>query len=505
MPNIDYIIDSLKKQITSFEKQVEKAEVGSIIEVGDGIARMTGLSKCQLAEMLEFPGPSADEAGRTFGVALNLEQETIGAMILGEYQHLKEGDEVKRTGRILSVPVSDKFIGRVINPLGQPLDGQPEVKTDKFYPIEKIAPGVIAREPVNTPVQTGLKAIDAMIPIGRGQRELIIGDRQTGKTAIAIDTIINQKGKNLICIYVAVGQKKSKIARLVAKLKEAGAMDHTVVVMTSAADPASLTYIAPYAGCALGEYFMDQGKDALVVYDDLSKHAWAYRQISLLLRRPPGREAYPGDIFYLHSRLLERAVKLNKESGGGSLTALPMIETQAGDVSAYIPTNVISITDGQIYLESDLFYRGVRPALNVGLSVSRVGSVAQIKAMKQVAGKLRLALAQFRELEAFAQFASDLDPQTRQQIDRGRRIVEILKQPQYQPMPVENQVAIIYAVTNGYLDDIAVPAVKDWEERFHKFMKTMRPEILTTIREKKILDEELEKKLKKAIEEFKNM
>jgi F-type H+-transporting ATPase subunit alpha len=493
----NYIIEILKKQIQEIKPTVEILKVGTVVEVGDGIARISGLSDCLAGEMLEFPE-------NTFGVALNLEEEIVGAMILGEYQHIKEGDIVKSTGRILSVPVGEKLIGRVINPLGQPLDGKGEIKLEKFYPVEKIAPGVITRQSVNTPLQTGIKAIDSMIPIGRGQRELIIGDRQTGKTALAIDTIINQKGKDCICIYVAIGQKESKIAKIVAKLEEFGAMEHTIVVITSASDPASLSFIAPYAGCAIGEYFMDQGRDALVVYDDLSKHAAAYRQISLLLRRPPGREAYPGDIFYLHSRLLERAAKMNQDYGGGSLTALPIIETQAGDVSAYIPTNVISITDGQIYLETDLFYRGIRPALNVGLSVSRVGSAAQIKAMKKVAGRLRLDLAQYRELEAFAQFAAELEENTKRQLERGKRLTEILKQDQYVPMPVENQVAILYAGVNGYLDDVPVEKVKEWEEKFHEFMAIEPRKVLKQIAKEKDLTAAIEENLKAAIIEFKN-
>ena len=504
MSNANTIIESLKKQIAAFEGQTEAEEVGKIIEIGDGIARMSGLSRCQASEILEFvPSEVKADTKPTFGVALNLEQDTVGAIILGSYQHLKEGDTVKRTRRILSVPVAEELIGRVVNPLGEPLDGKGPIKTSKFYPIEKIASGVITRQSVNSPVQTGIKTVDSVVPIGRGQRELIIGDRQTGKTALAIDTIINQKCKNMICVYVAVGQKESKVARIIAKLQETGAMDYTIVVVSGASEPAALTYLAPYAGCAMGEYFMDQGKDVLCVYDDLSKQAWAYREVSLLLRRPPGREAYPGDVFYLHSRLLERACKLNKENGGGSLTALPIIETQSGDVTAYIPTNVISITDGQIYLESDLFYRGIRPALNVGLSVSRVGSAAQIKAMKKVAGKLRLALAQFRELEAFAQFASDLDPQTRAQIERGRRLVEVLKQPQYAPMAVENQVAIIYAATNGYLDDVPVEKVGEWETAFHKFLDRNAVDMLKEIQEKKELTTEIEESLKTSIKNFK--
>jgi F-type H+-transporting ATPase subunit alpha len=492
----DYIVETLKKQIKEFKTGVKMEKTGTVVEVGDGIARISGLADCMSSEMLEFPG-------NVFGVALNLEEDTVGAMILGEYLEVKEGDKVKTTGRILEVPVGKGVVGRVVNPLGQPLDGKGEIKAETYYPVEKIAPRVITRQAVNQPVQTGIKAIDSMIPIGRGQRELIIGDRQTGKTAIAIDAIINQKGQNMICIYVAIGQKESKIARIVAELEKYGAMEYTTIVVAGASDPASLAYIAPYAGCAMGEYFMDQGKDTLVVYDDLSKHAVAYRQISLLLRRPPGREAYPGDIFYLHSRLLERAAKLNEKYGGGSLTALPIIETQAGDVSAYIPTNVISITDGQIFLESDLFYQGIRPALNTGLSVSRVGSAAQIKAMKKVAGKLKLSMAQYRELAAFAQFGSDLDEATRKQLNLGQRMQEVLKQGQYEPMPVENQVAIIYAGVNGHLDNVPVEKVREFEKGFHKFLTTGYKKTLAAIAEKKELTEEIEKELKKAIEEYK--
>ena len=493
--SIHSIVEELRKNIAGFEKQVEVEDVGVVTDVGDGIAHMSGLSTCKASEMLEFPGG-------TLGVALNLEEETVGAVLLGDYSHIKEGDTVKRTGRILSVPVGEELIGRVVNPLGQPVDGGPAFHMKKFYPIEKIAPGVMTREPVTQPVQTGIKAIDAMIPIGRGQRELIIGDRQTGKTAVAIDTIINQKGQNMICVYVAIGQKESKIARIVAKLKETGAMDYTIVVAAGASDPASLLYIAPYAGVAMAEYFMDQGKDVLCVYDDLSKQAWAYREISLLLRRPPGREAYPGDVFYLHSRLLERACRRNKESGGGSITALPIIETQAGDVTAYIPTNVISITDGQIFLETDLFYRGIRPAVNVGISVSRVGSAAQIKPMKKVAGKIKLSLAQFRELEAFAQFSSDLDPETKKQIELGQRLVEALKQPQYQPMDVAHQVAIIYAVTNGYTNDVAVTEMRAWEEKLHAFLDKTKKLLLEKMG-KGEWDDKIEAELKEAIAEFK--
>jgi F-type H+-transporting ATPase subunit alpha len=491
----NHIVDELKKNIAAFEKQVEVEEVGAVLEIGDGIARLSGLSKCQANEMLEFPG-------NTIGVALNLEDETVGAVILGDFKQIKEGDTVKRTGRILSVPVGEELIGRVVNTLGQAIDGGAPIKSKKFYPVEKIAPGVMTREGVNQPVQTGIKAIDAMIPIGRGQRELIIGDRQTGKTAVAIDTIINQKGQNMICVYVAIGQKEAKVARIVAKLKETGAMDYTIVVSSSASESAALQYFAPYAGVAMAEYFMDQGKDCLIVYDDLSKQAVAYREVSLLLRRPPGREAYPGDVFYLHSRLLERAARRNKEAGGGSITALPIIETQAGDVTAYIPTNVISITDGQIFLESDLFYRGIRPALNVGISVSRVGSAAQTKPMKKVAGKLKLNLAQFRELEAFAQFSSDLDADTKKQIDLGQRLVEILKQPQYQPMQVENQVAIIYAVSNGFANDVDVKEISAWEANLHKFLNTRHKPVLDKMA-KGTWDEAVEKELKEAITEFK--
>ena len=494
MASKEFIIESLKREIArAAGPTVEK--IGTVVEISDGVARMTGLSECMAAEMLEFPGG-------TLGVALNLEKETVGAILLGDYAHIKAGDEVKSTGRILSVPASEGMIGRVIDPLGRPLDGKGPIATDELMPVEKIAPGVITREKVNQPLQTGIKAIDSMIPIGRGQRELIIGDRQTGKTAIAIDTIINQKGKDVVCIYVAIGQKESKIAQIMAKLEEADAMRHTIIVIAGASDPASLTYIAPYAGTAIGEYFMAKGRDALVVHDDLSKHAWAYREVSLLLRRPPGREAYPGDVFYLHSRLLERAAKLSKDFGGGSLTALPIIETQAGDVSAYIPTNVISITDGQIYLESDLFYRGIRPALNVGLSVSRVGSAAQTKAMKKVAGKLRLDLAQFRELEAFAQFATDLEEGTRRQIERGRRAVEILKQPQYEPLPMSHQVAVLYALINGQLDAIPAAQVRDWEKGYRAYLSSARKDVADAIESAKDINDDVKKKLEESLTEF---
>ena len=493
-----YIIETLKQQIQQAKLDIETERVGNVIKIGDGIATVSGLTEVMSSELLEFPNG-------ILGVALNLERDNVGVIILGDYLKIKEGDLVKSTGRILEVPVGEQMIGRVIDALGQPLDGKGEIKTEKFYPVEKIAPRVITRKSVDTPLQTGIKAIDTMIPIGRGQRELIIGDRQTGKTAIAIDTIINQKGKDVICIYVAIGQKESKVAKIVAELEKRGAMEHTIVVFASASDPASLSYITPYAGCALGEYFMEQGKDALIIYDDLSKHAWAYRQISLLLRRPPGREAYPGDVFYLHSRLLERAAKLDEKYGGGSLTALPIIETQAGDVSAYIPTNVISITDGQLYLETDLFYQGIRPALNVGLSVSRVGSSAQIKAIKKVAGKLRLELAQFRELAAFAQFSSDLDEKTKKRIERGKILTEILKQGQYEPMPVEKQVAVVFAAVNGLLDDIEAEKIKEFEKKYLEFMADKYQDVLDKIIEKKDLDEEIEKKLKESVEEFKKI
>jgi len=494
------LIEELKKQIAGFENVTSREEVGTVLEVGDGVARVSGLTDVLSQEMVEF----VTATGETIvGVVLNLEEDEVGVMLLSETGSLKEGDVVKRTKRILSVPVADKVVGRVVNALGLPIDGKGAIEAIKHYPMEKIAPGVITRKSVNQPIQTGIKAIDALIPVGRGQRELIIGDRQTGKTAIAIDTIINQKGQDITCIYVAIGQKESKVARIVAELEKSGAMEYTTVVVAGASDPAALSYLAPYAGCAIGEYFMDQGKDVLVIYDDLSKHAWAYRQISLILRRPPGREAYPGDIFYVHSRLLERSAKLSDEFGGGSLTALPIIETQAGDVSAYIPTNVISITDGQIYLESDLFYKGIRPALNVGLSVSRVGSSAQIKAMKQVAGTLRLDLAQFRELEAFSQFGSDLDEKTRSLIERGRRAVEILKQPQYAPLPVEREVAILYALTRGHLDDMAVEDLAKFEKEFFMYFETTGKVALDAIIKEKALTPEVEEMLKRHITAFK--
>jgi F-type H+/Na+-transporting ATPase subunit alpha len=488
----------LVQQITNFSSAIETREVGSVVQIGDGIARVYGLGNVGALELVEFTKQGV------MGIALNLEEESVGVMVVGPYTQIEEGDEVRRTGRIASVPVGPELIGRVVNPLGEPLDGKgPLPSTMASRPVEVIAPRVVLRSPVNTPVQTGIKAIDAMIPIGRGQRELIIGDRQTGKTAVALDAIINQRGGDLTCIYVAIGQKASSIAEVVNILEQEGAMEHTIVVAVSAQDPAPMWYLAPFAGCAMGEYFMWEGKDALIVYDDLSKHAWAYRQISLLLRRPAGREAYPGDVFYLHSRLLERAAKLSKEYDGGSLTALPIIETQANDVSAYIPTNVISITDGQIYLEPDLFYAGVRPALNVGISVSRVGSSAQTKAMKQVAAKMKLELAAFRELAAFAQFASDLDRTTRAQLERGLRSQEVLKQPQFEPFSLAKEVAIIYALTNGFLDDVPIDKVRAWENEFHRFMETAHPEIAETIMRDKALSDETIATLRSAIDEFK--
>ncbi|NLT94371.1 MAG: F0F1 ATP synthase subunit alpha [Clostridia bacterium] len=495
----DEISSILKKQIENYDIAVEVSNVGTVIQVGDGIAQVYGLQNTMAGEMLEFPGG-------VYGMALNLEENNIGCVILGPFTQIKEGDEVKRTGRIVEVPVGEALIGRVVNALGQPIDGKGPIITDKFRPIESPAPGVIYRKSVHQPLQTGLKAIDSMVPIGRGQRELIIGDRQTGKTAVAIDTIINQKGQNVICIYVAIGQKASTVASVYNKLEQFGAMDYTIIVAATASEPAPLLYIAPYAGCAMGEEFMYNGKDVLIIYDDLSKQAVAYRELSLLLRRPPGREAYPGDIFYLHSRLLERAAKLNDEMGGGSMTALPIIETQAGDVSAYIPTNVISITDCQIFLESDLFYSGVRPAINPGISVSRVGGAAQIKAMKKVAGSLRLELAQYRELAAFAQFGSDLDKATQARLNRGERIVEILKQDQYKPMAVEEQVVIIYCCIHGYLDDIPVEKVRKFEEGLMRYLKnsSYKDEVLKAIKTTGELKEDTEEALKKAIKEFKD-
>ena len=490
------IVDILKQQIAAGQDQVTISNVGTVVEVGDGIARVYGLANVMLSELVEFT-----ETG-VIGLVLNLEEDSVGVVIMGDYTGIEEGAEVRATGRLASVPVGDALVGRVVNALGQPIDGKGAVSTDKTRPIERIAPGVILRQDVDQALQTGLKAIDSMIPIGRGQRELIIGDRQTGKTAVALDTIINQKGSGVICIYVAIGQKQAQVAQAVATLEEFGAMDHTIVVMASAADPAALQYIAPFAGCAMGEEFMEEGRSALIIYDDLSKHAWAYRQVSLLLRRPPGREAYPGDVFYLHSRLLERAARLDDKLGGGSLTALPIIETQAGDVSAYIPTNVISITDGQIYLESDLFYAGVRPAVNSGLSVSRVGGAAQIKAMRQVAGRLRLDLAAYRSLAAFAQFGSDLDANTQQQLNRGARLTEILKQGQYHPVPVEEQVAILWAGTNGLVDDVPVADIQEFEQGFLEYLRSANSEILTTIRDEAQLSDATLEALAGALSAF---
>src|SRR5471032_1005922 len=485
----------IRDQIGNYAVNVDVAEVGTVISVGDGIARIHGVERAMSGEMLEFPNG-------LFGIALNLEEESVGAVLLGRSTEIKEGDTVKRTGRIISVPVGEELLGRVVDSLGQPIDGKGPIGTTTFSPIERLAPGVVDRQSVKEPMQTGLKAIDAMVPIGRGQRELIIGDRQTGKTAVAIDAILNQKDTGVICIYNAIGQKQSTVAQVVRTLEEADAMRYTIVVAATASDPAPLLYIAPFSACTFGEYFRDSGRHALVVYDDLSKHAQSYREISLLLRRPPGREAYPGDVFYLHSRLLERAAKLNNELGGGSLTALPIIETQAGDLSAYIPTNVISITDGQIFLEGDLFHQGVRPAINVGNSVSRVGGSAQIKAMRQVAGSLRLDLAQYRELAAFAQFGSDLDKVTQSQLNRGARLVEILKQPQFEPLAVERQVAIIYAGTNGYMDTVAIADVRSFETELYRYIETRYPLLFGGIREKKQLDDELKPMLDKAVKEF---
>ncbi|OGL44995.1 MAG: F0F1 ATP synthase subunit alpha [Candidatus Schekmanbacteria bacterium RBG_16_38_11] len=490
------ISEIIKKQISGFEPAVDVKEVGTIIMTGDGIARVYGLEKVMYGELLEFPHG-------IYGIAFNLEEDNVGAVLFGENSEIKEGDIVKRTKRLMEVPVGEKLVGRVVNALGQPIDGKGPVETEHFGYLEKIAPGVVDRRPVKEPLQTGLKAIDSMIPIGRGQRELIIGDRQTGKTALAIDTIINQKGTGVICIYVATGQKRSTVAQVVKTLEDYGAMEYTIIVSATASEPAPMQYISPYTGCAMGEYFRDRGGHALVIYDDLSKQAAAYRQLSLLLRRPPGREAYPGDVFYLHSRLLERAAKLNDELGGGSLTALPIIETQAGDVSAYIPTNVISITDGQIYLETDLFHSGVRPAINVGLSVSRVGGSAQIKAMKQVAGRLRLDLAQYREMAAFAQFGSELDKATQAQLSRGERMVEILKQGQYMPVTVEKQIVTIFIGVNGLLDDIPVTQCQRFEKEFLQYIESSYQDILTEIKMKKEINKEFEEKLKKVITEFK--
>ncbi len=490
------ISEIIKKKISDFEKSVEVAEVGTVITVGDGIAKIFGLDNVMSGELLEFPGG-------VMGMALNLEEENVGAVLMGDDSQIREGDIVKRTKRIAEVPVGDSIVGRVVDGIGQPIDGKGPIASKEFRKIEVIAPGIVKRQSVRESLQTGLKAVDAMIPIGRGQRELIIGDRQTGKTAVAIDTIINQKGQNVVCIYVAIGQKRSTVAQVVKTLEEHGAMEYTIIVSATASDPAPLQFISPYTGCTIGEYFRDKGGHALIIYDDLSKQATAYRQLSLLLRRPPGREAYPGDVFYLHSRLLERAAKLSDKLGGGSLTALPIIETQAGDVSAYIPTNVISITDGQIFLESDLFYSGVRPAINVGISVSRVGGSAQIKAMKQVAGTLRLDLAQYRELAAFAQFGSDLDKATLAQLNRGQRMVELLKQDQYKPLAVELQILVIFAGTNGYLDDIQVNAVKKFEAELLRFVTSKNQALLNDIKTKKQLDDDLKARLKSTIEEFK--
>ncbi len=489
------IASVLEKEILDFKKEMDVSEVGEVIQVGDGIARIYGLENVMSSELIEFPN-------EVFGMALNLEEDNIGCILFGRNELVNEGDVVKRTGKIMEIPVGKEVVGRVINPLGQPIDGKGPIKSEYTQPIERKALGVVQRQPVKEPLATGLKAIDSMIPIGRGQRELIIGDRQTGKTAIAIDTIINQKGKDVSCIYVAIGQKLSSVARVIKTLETYGAMKHTVVISATASEAAPLQFIAPYSGASIGEYFRDNGMHALVIYDDLSKHAWSYRQISLLLRRPPGREAYPGDIFYLHSRLLERAAKLNDELGGGSLTALPIIETQAGDISSYIPTNVISITDGQIYLESDLFYSGVKPAINVGLSVSRVGGHAQIKAMKQVAGRLRLDLAQYRELEAFAQFGTDLDKATLAQLTRGEKLVEVLKQGQYKTMPFEKQIAVIFVAVNGLLDEMPTEQIKNFETEFYAFLESKYNEVLTEIAEKKEISDELREKMLKISNEF---
>jgi F-type H+-transporting ATPase subunit alpha len=492
----DEISRVLLAEIENFDAVTNVSETGSVISVGDGIARIYGLENVMAGELVEF-GPD------TVGLALNLEEDQVGVVLLGDYGNVKEGDQVKRSGKIMSIPVGDAMIGRVVDALGKPIDGKGDIITSETNPIERVAPGVIDRQPVKQPLQTGIKAIDAMVPIGRGQRELIIGDRQTGKTTVALDTIINQKGQDVICIYVAIGQKRSTVAQVVKTLEQHGAMDYTIVVAATASDPAPMQYLAPYSGSAIGEFFRDSSRHALLIFDDLSKHAAAYREISLLLRRPPGREAFPGDVFYLHSRLLERAAKLSNEKGGGSMTALPFIETQAGDVSAYIPTNVISITDGQIYLESDLFNSNVRPAINVGLSVSRVGGSAQIKAMRSVAGALRLELAQYRSLEAFAQFGSDLDKTSQDQLNRGKRWVELLKQGQYSPVPVEKQVAILFAGGNGYLDDVRVEDVRRFEAEFMKYLDSSQTDLLTAIREKKELSDEVKAKLKAALTEFK--
>jgi F-type H+-transporting ATPase subunit alpha len=492
----DEITQLIRQQIENYESKIAVDEVGTVITLGDGIARVHGLDKVMAGELLEFPHDVA-------GIAMNLEEDQVGVVLLGEYTEISEGDEVKRTGRIMSVPVGEALVGRVVNSLGQPIDDKGAIGSDQFIALERLAPGVIDRQPVREPMATGLKAIDSMIPIGRGQRELIIGDRQTGKTAVALDTIINSKGNDLICIYNAIGQKRSSIAQVVKILRDAGAMDYTIVVAASASEPAPMQYISPYAACAMGEYFRDTKRHALVIYDDLSKHAASYREISLLLRRPPGREAYPGDVFYLHSRLLERASKLSDKKGGGSLTALPIIETQAGDVAAYIPTNVISITDGQIFLETDLFNSGVRPAVNVGISVSRVGGSAQIKAMRQVAGSMKLELAQYRELAAFAQFGSDLDKATQAQLNRGQRLVEVLKQKQFSPLPFSKQILIIFAGTGGFFDDLPVEQVRDFEAELYKFVDATNPGLLRTITEKKILDDGLKAQLTSVIKQCK--
>jgi F-type H+-transporting ATPase subunit alpha len=492
------LVAQLKQQILAFQAPTRIVDVGTVLSVGDGIARLSGLTNARASELVEFDNG-------TLGIVFNLEADNVGVIIMGESVGIAEGQFVRSTGRIVSVPVGTGMIGRAVNAVGQPVDGKGPIESDSFRPIERIAPNVVSRKSVDMPVQTGIKAIDAMIPIGRGQRELIIGDRQTGKTALVVDTIINQKGQDLICIYVAIGQRQAQVAQVIATLEKYGAMEYTVIVAATASEPAALQYIAPYAGCAIGEEFMEQGKDALIIYDDLSKHAQAYRQVSLLLRRPPGREAYPGDVFYLHSRLLERAARMAPEFGGGSLTALPIIETQAGDISAYIPTNVISITDGQIFLESDLFYAGIRPAVNPGLSVSRVGGAAQTKAMKQVAGKMKLELAQFRELAAFAQFGSDLDPTTQRQLDRGQRITEILKQPQYRPVSLERQVMVFYAVTNNYLDKVPLDRIKAWEEEFIRYMDAGHPNIGRAIAAAKKLDDTTTDGLKLAIQDFNQM
>ncbi len=494
--NVDEISRYLKSQIADFEKRVDVSEVGSVVSIGDGIAKIYGLDRCMASELLEFPNG-------VYGMALNLEEDAVGAVLFGEDTLVREGDVVKRTGRIMQTAVGPALIGRVVNAIGQPIDGKGPINSQFTRLIDVVAPGIVDRQPVREPLQTGVKAIDSMIPIGRGQRELIIGDRQTGKTAIAIDAIINQKGGDVVCIYVACGQKRANVARTQQILEEYGAMEHTIIVSATASEPAPLQFIAPFTGCAIGEYFRDSGKHALIVYDDLSKQAAAYRQLSLLLRRPPGREAYPGDVFYLHSRLLERAAKVSADLGGGSLTAIPIIETQAGDVSGYIPTNVISITDGQIYLEPELFYAGVRPAVNVGLSVSRVGGAAQTKAMKQVAGTLRLDLAQFRELAAFAQFGSDLDKATLAQIERGKRMVEVLKQGQYAPYPLEEQLVVLFAGTSGYVDDVAVDSIKKFEEDLLRYFRQNKADLLGELREKKAIDEDFKKKLTESVDQFK--